>query len=153
MATLLRPNPQPSGRNIRARSQEAPRTSPGVGTPDLCLLPFSLAVTFDHFQILRAIGKGSFGKVSTTGLPECHPQTPKARRRWRPPARVCASALLWVAGHRRGLSDGRDGVHQVRDEKGSLAASLGCARISFWKSDHPGSPGLGELRRPLFQGR
>lgn len=23
-----------------------------------------LAVTFDHFEILRAIGKGSFGKVS-----------------------------------------------------------------------------------------
>lgn len=24
---------------------------------------FSVAVNFDHFQILRAIGKGSFGKV------------------------------------------------------------------------------------------
>jgi len=28
-------------------------------------LPFCLStVNFDHFQILRAIGKGSFGKVS-----------------------------------------------------------------------------------------
>lgn len=26
---------------------------------------FFLAVNFDHFQILRAIGKGSFGKVRT----------------------------------------------------------------------------------------
>jgi len=25
---------------------------------------FSVPVNFDHFQILRAIGKGSFGKVS-----------------------------------------------------------------------------------------
>jgi hypothetical protein len=33
-----------------------PATSPGV-----VLLPS--AVNFDHFQILRAIGKGSFGKV------------------------------------------------------------------------------------------
>lgn len=28
-------------------------------------LSCSFAVNFDHFQILRAIGKGSFGKVST----------------------------------------------------------------------------------------
>lgn len=27
----------------------------------------SLAVTFEHFEILRAIGKGSFGKVSVLG--------------------------------------------------------------------------------------
>lgn len=30
---------------------------------NISLLPF-VAVNFDHFQILRAIGKGSFGKVS-----------------------------------------------------------------------------------------
>ncbi|XP_067255853.1 serine/threonine-protein kinase 32B-like isoform X5 [Chanodichthys erythropterus] len=28
-----------------------------------CVFLFSLSVSFDHFQILRAIGKGSFGKV------------------------------------------------------------------------------------------
>lgn len=28
-----------------------------------------VAVNFDHFQILRAIGKGSFGKVSSPGGP------------------------------------------------------------------------------------
>lgn len=30
-----------------------------------------LAVTFDHFEILRAIGKGSFGKVSVLGTCHC----------------------------------------------------------------------------------
>ena len=29
-----------------------------------CSVPLSLAVDFDHFHILRAIGKGAFGKVS-----------------------------------------------------------------------------------------
>lgn len=28
------------------------------------LLKFVFSVNFDHFQILRAIGKGSFGKVN-----------------------------------------------------------------------------------------
>lgn len=32
--------------------------------PDVCLFVLPPSVNFDHFQILRAIGKGSFGKVS-----------------------------------------------------------------------------------------
>ena len=31
-------------------------------------LSFSFTVSFDHFQILRAIGKGSFGKVRMVGF-------------------------------------------------------------------------------------
>lgn len=37
-----------------------------LAIPDVCLLSVYLTVNFDHFQILRAIGKGSFGKVSVT---------------------------------------------------------------------------------------
>lgn len=42
-----------------------------------CLL--FLAVTFDHFEILRAIGKGSFGKVSSVWVNQ-HWESRKQRR-------------------------------------------------------------------------
>ncbi len=78
--------PQDSGPIPRlARCQELAKvdTTSTVSTPSLQLfvpvaivmnlslphardlmVPISVSVNFDHFQILRAIGKGSFGKVS-----------------------------------------------------------------------------------------
>lgn len=68
--------------------------------PHLASLCFS-AVNFDHFQILRAIGKGSFGKVSGVG------QGHGRMRCWAaaPSSHLGLSVRVWVRlGHQSQLS-------------------------------------------------
>ena len=47
------------------------------------------AVNFDHFQILRAIGKGSFGKVRRTQQGGLDGTNPSARQLWRGRPQLC----------------------------------------------------------------
>ena len=48
---------------VRYSGEDILRINTRTDKSNLFIFFFSFTVNFDHFQILRAIGKGSFGKV------------------------------------------------------------------------------------------